>query len=353
MLVRTAPETQNKPIHATENRVPYAPRPPHPTTTTNNNNQPTADTNQTGHLSKQHRNHNTTRPDQQPQAMRIQSRRHPTCFTQSWKSSRNDIRRESRSRGNRVTTTSDSPPHRLTILLPGPVGRVPQETRTHTPVAFQLPGGRPPGPPDAPPNSRGSALHPLLGGARSGPAGRPAVRLGPSIVHRCPPHPAAEEPPRRVRRGAWPPERGSQNAPDPAPWGGVAGAEADGGVPPRPPCRRGGRRRGKPLSTAARSDRLCRRPPARGPGEAALGGSVGPALGRPPAPGAAGCPPPPPGVPGGSPSAPSAGRPAARAGGRGRVRPPGAPAGRVQVPRKLPAPIQRPRGAGVPSQKNL
>jgi len=134
MLVRTAPETQNKPIHATENRVPYAPRPPHPTTTTNNNNQPTADTNQTGHLSKQHRNHNTTRPDQQPQAMRIQSRRHPTCFTQSWKSSRNDIRRESRSRGNRIASASFGRAQAHAILLPGPAGRVPQASPHRSPA---------------------------------------------------------------------------------------------------------------------------------------------------------------------------------------------------------------------------
>ena len=128
MLVRTAPEIQNKPIHAPENRVPYAPRPPHPTTTTTNNNQPTADTNQTGHLSKQHRNHNTTRPDQQPQAMRIQSRRHPTRFTQSWKSSRNDIRRESRSRGNRIASASFGRAQAHAIPLPAPAGRVPQES---------------------------------------------------------------------------------------------------------------------------------------------------------------------------------------------------------------------------------
>jgi len=134
MLVRTAPETQNKPIHATENLVPYAPQLPHPTTTTTNNNQPTADTNQTGHPSKQHGNRNTTRPDQQPKAMRIQSRRHPPRITQPRKSSRNDIQRESRSRGNRVASASFGGAQAHAIPLPGPAGRVPQASPHRSPA---------------------------------------------------------------------------------------------------------------------------------------------------------------------------------------------------------------------------
>ena len=62
-----------------------------------------------------------------------------------------------------------------------------------------------------------------------------------------------DPPPPCVHGGGGPPAGRSQTAPDSAPWGGVAGAEADGGVPPRPPCRRGGRPLGTPLSTAARS----------------------------------------------------------------------------------------------------
>ena len=130
----TAPKIQNKPIHATENLVPYAPRVPHPATTHPTTNQPAAKKNQTGHPSKQHRNRNTTRPDQQPKAMRIQSRRHPTCFTQSWKSSRNDIRRESRSRGNRIASASFGRAQAHAIPLPGPAGRVPQASPHRSPA---------------------------------------------------------------------------------------------------------------------------------------------------------------------------------------------------------------------------
>jgi len=238
-------------------------------------------------------------------------------------------------------------------MLPGPAGRVPQEARTHTPDAFQLPGGLPPGPPNAPPDSRRWALHPVAGGARSGAAPRPAVRLGPSIVHRGPPHPAAEEPPRRVRRGAWPPERVSQRRPPLSRLGSFGGPESVGGVPPRPPCRRGGRPRTPPLSTAAPPDRLCRRPSG-----VRTGGRRAARLGRtastrPPAPGGPRCSAPPPGVPVGSPPGSLCRSPAARGGCRGRVRPPESPPLRNQVPRKRRAPFNAPGVRGVPLQKNL
>jgi hypothetical protein len=130
----------------------------------------------------------------------------------------------------------------------------------------------------------------------------------------------------------------------------VAGAETDGGVPPRPALagvRAAGRRRRAPLSTAARSaGSAAGRPPAdRGaPPWAAPSDRAWPGR-RPPGRLAARRPR---RSTGGSPSA----RPWASPGGRcGRSRPtrlrrgpPGSPASRVQVPRKPRAPFNGPRG---------
>jgi len=250
-------------------------------------------------------------------------------------------------------TASFGRAHARTILLPGPAGRVPQENSPPTPGASRVPGGLPPGPPDAPPKLRGSAPKALVGGARNGPAGRRPRDFPPSMVHCCPPHPAAEEPPRRVRRGAWPPERVSQRRPPLPRLGSVGGPESAGGVPPRPPCRRGGRRRGPPLSTAAPPDRLRRRPsgPRTGGRRAARLARTGST--RPGAPGGPRCSAPPPGVPGRSPPSSLCRSLAARGGCRGGVPPPGSPPLRVQVPHIWKTIVPPARVRGVPLRNNL
>lgn len=162
-----------------------------------------------------------------------------------------------------------------------------------------------------------------------------------------------DPPPPCVHGGGGPPAGRSQNAPDSAPWGGFAGAETDGGVPPRPALA------GVPAAGRRR-------------GGAALGGSIGRRCGGRSPPGGPRCSAPPaeyrrdppplrawPSAPYPPPPGrdPRFGRPSGATGGPLGPSRPGTAAGlapaRVQVPRKRRAPFSRPGVRGVPLRNNL
>ena len=160
-------------------------------------------------------------------------------------------------------------------------------------------------------------------------------------------------PPPCVHGGGEPPAGRSQNAPDSGPWGAVAGAETDGGVPPRPALA------GVPAAGRRR-------------GDAALGGSTGRRCGGRSPPGGPGCPAPPaeyrrvppplrawPSAPYPPPPGrdPRFGRPSGATGGPLGPSRPGTAAGlapaRVQVPRKWKTIVPPARVRGVPLRNNL